>query len=513
MDAFLEKIKNYYNLDEEGFLALMQKPSFSNIPRIDSDINVKKAKERIEQAIENKEKILIYGDYDCDGIMSTSIIYYCFLALKRNASFFVPSRYNDGYGLNLENAKKIASKGYSLLICVDNGVSCHEPIKYLKDNGIDVIIIDHHEIGETLPEAISIIHDDLLNYGDIHVSAGYLCFLFSIVMLNKIDPYLLVLGAISTISDVMSIKKYNRELVSIALSLINKNKFQTIFNLTSKTYIDEKVIGMEIVPCINAMGRIDKGYKTARLVHYFALDSASLSSDAFLASEYNKNRKVMTKAAIDSLDLDESMSSIAILTALDEGLNGLLATRLEKSKNKPAAVFSPSYKNKNELAGSLRSRPGLDLIEFISTLGNMPLRSGGHSFAAGICIKKDDFPLFASKFEQYSLFHPFSEQKKKEIEICLEDINTENYKKIRMLAPFGHDYEEPKFLLKDVATSRMEFNRVGFLSTKLDEKTSLFSFDVREDIKSKETISLSGNFELNEYKGNFSIRFNCLEAK
>ena len=513
MDAFLEKIKNYYNLDEEGFLALLQKPSFSNIPLIGHDSNAIKAKERIYKAIENKEKILIYGDYDCDGIMSTSIIYYCFLALKKNASFFIPSRYNDGYGLNLENAKRIASKGYSLIICVDNGVSCLEPIKYLKDKGIDVIIIDHHEIGESLPEAISIIHDDLLQYGDIHVSAGYLCFLFSILLLNKVDPYLLVLGAVSTISDVMSIKKYNRELVSIALGLINKNKYETIFNLTSKTYIDEKVLGMEIVPCINAMGRIDKGYKTARLVHYFALDSASLSSDATLASTYNTNRKAMTKNALDNIDIDDSNSSIAILTDLDEGLNGLLATRLEKSLSKPTAIFSPSFKNKDELAGSLRSRPGLDLIEFISTLEDMPLRSGGHSFAAGICIKKEDFPLFASKFEQYSLSHPFIEPKKNEIEISLEDISIENYKKIRMLGPFGHDYEEPKFLVKNIPASILNFNRVGFLSTKLDEKTSLFSFDIKQDIKNKETISLSGKFELNEYKGNFSIRFNCIEAK
>ena len=132
MDTFLEKIKKYYNLDEEGFSKLIAKPSFANIPLINDHPSVIKAKERIEKAIKDNEKIIIYGDYDCDGIMSTSIIYYSLLKLNKHVSFFIPSRFKDGYGLNLENAKKIAKAGYSLLICVDNGVNCFEAISYLE---------------------------------------------------------------------------------------------------------------------------------------------------------------------------------------------------------------------------------------------------------------------------------------------------------------------------------------------------------------------------------------------
>ena len=513
MDTFLEKIKKYYNLDEEGFSKLIAKPSFANIPLINDHPSVIKAKERIEKAIKDNEKIIIYGDYDCDGIMSTSIIYYSLLKLNKHVSFFIPSRFKDGYGLNLDNAKKIAKAGYSLLICVDNGVNCFEAISYLKGNGIDTLIIDHHEIGESLPEAISIIHDDLLDYGEYNVSAGYLSFLFSICLLGKVDPYLLVLGAISIISDTMPMKSYNREIVALALSLINKNKYPTIFNLTNATYIDEKVLGMEIVPSINAVGRIDTEYDANKLVHYFATDCKDLKQSSLLALEYNKNRKEMTKAALAEIDIDKNKSSVCIYTSLGEGLNGLLASRIVVEENKPVAIFSSSYKDKDILAGSLRSKPGLNLIDFFSSLGELPIRKGGHSFAAGVAIKKEDYEIFKEKLEEYASSHPFTEPKKDEISISLSDISMENYKILRKFAPFGHDYEEPTFVIENVPTSTLKFNRLGYLTFKISPNSEVFSFSIKDDILNKPSLDMEGKFRLNEFRGSFKIQFACNEKK
>ena len=186
-------------------------------------------------------------------------------------------------------------------------------------------------------------------------------------------------------------KSYNREIVALALSLINKNKYPTIFNLTNATYIDEKVLGMEIVPSINAVGRIDTEYDANKLVHYFATDCKDLKQSSLLALEYNKNRKEMTKAALAEIDIDKNKSSVCIYTSLGEGLNGLLASRIVVEENKPVAIFSSSYKDKDILAGSLRSKPGLNLIDFFSSLGELPIRKGGHSFAAGVAIKKEDY--------------------------------------------------------------------------------------------------------------------------
>lgn len=509
MDEFLEKLIKYYSLTKEEFDSVSSNPSFLHIPRIDDFISTKQCKERIDLAIKNKEKIVIYGDYDCDGIMATSIIYHCLIKLGVSVSFFIPSRYKDGYGLNVENAKKIIKKGYGLVILVDNGVSCYDAVSILLNANIDTLIIDHHELSPSLPPSYALIHDKVLNYGPYPVSAGYLSFLFSIVLLGKIDPYLLVLGALSTISDAMVLKGYNKEIVRLALNLINKNKYEQIFRLTQKTYIDEKVLGMEIIPCINAVGRMDEGYETFKLVHYFALDTSNLEAASKLALQTNFNRKNITKNIANDLIIDPTSKCICFLSPLKEGLSGLLASRFISTYSLPSAVFASSYLDKDIYVGSLRSKEGFDVIDFFNSLGDLPLKKGGHAHAGGISIKKEDFDLFKQKFEEYSLSHPLKEENEEKIEIGLEDINQTNYKILKKFSPFGQGNEEPTFIIKDIATDKLNFNKAGYLYTKLKDNSDLFSFKVKKaDIK-EERISLSGKMTLHEFNGKINVRFDC----
>jgi single-stranded-DNA-specific exonuclease len=218
MASFTERLLAYYELTEESYGRLIAPPSFSSLPLLNDNPLVKQALERLAQAKANHEKVLIYGDYDTDGIMSTSILLRSFRRYGLLAEGYLPSRYLDGYGLTAENVDKMAAKGFQLIVTCDNGVTAYEALSEAAKKGIDVIIIDHHEFGEQQPQALVVIHPDTVHYGATPISAGYLSFIFATALLGQKDDYLLTLASLSTLSDMMPLKEYNREIVRLRVS-------------------------------------------------------------------------------------------------------------------------------------------------------------------------------------------------------------------------------------------------------------------------------------------------------
>lgn len=492
---------------------MTREPSFDFIPRIDDHPSVKRALSRIEEAMERKEKVIVYGDYDTDGIMATSIVYRSFLKRKKPVSFYIPSRYKDGYGLNLENAKKIAGGGYKLVILVDNGVSCFDEVSYLLSQGIDTIIIDHHSLPEALPPSYAIVHPETLHYGEVPVSAGYLSFLFSVAMLKEVDPYLLTLGALSTISDLMPIKAHNREIVRLCLRHIRKLGFPQILSLTGATRIDERVLSMDVIPVINAVGRMDLGTKANRLIHYFG-DDFSEASEAIAVwmKENNAARKEATIKAEEKLRVEEDEPGICAIGTLPEGLNGLLANRLMDRYEKPTAIFSPAKADPGLYVGSIRSKNGFSVLELEQECADLIEKGGGHLHAGGLSIKKGNYGEFRERFLSYSASHPFVKEEVKAIPILESEINMETFRLIRELAPFGMDYPEPVFSLSSIAPARLAYTRDGrFLSFDLKTGARLFSFSFgKEDFDSRLPFySFLGTLQLNEWKGTTRINFMC----
>ncbi|MCR5348335.1 MAG: DHH family phosphoesterase [Bacilli bacterium] len=516
MDEFCERLLEYYDLSEEDYARISREPSFSDIPRIDDDLAVTTAKSRIQKAIDGNEKVLVYGDYDTDGIMATSIMMRCFHKLHKTASFFIPSRYEDGYGLNMDNAMRIAKSGYHLVILVDNGVGCLQEVSYLLSQGIETIIIDHHELPEVLPPALATIHPKLLPYGQFPVSAGYLCFLFSLALLGEKDDYLLTLGAISTVSDCMPIRGHNKTLLALSLRAIRANKYPELSLLTERQIIDEFVLSMNVVPIINAVGRIVEDHSLARVVHFFAdEDPKDKQRLAEWMKQINEMRKKATAEAIASIRPDVKLPAITVVGRLKEGLNGLLANRLLSSYRKPCCVFSQSKKEPDCYVGSLRGKEGFNVMEFLHGVSSLTVRFGGHDFAGGVTIKKDDYPAFKDAFEKYAFRHPISPDDKTPIPLSLKDITSRNYRIIRSFGPFGHDYEEPKFLLDPLPISSLQFTRDGkMLSSPLGYDAKLFSFSYGRPlhVDEDETVRLIGNFRLEDYRGKVTIRFLCEKA-
>ncbi|MDY6094285.1 MAG: DHH family phosphoesterase [Candidatus Enteromonas sp.] len=508
MDSFCERLLDYLHISKEEFFAFAEEPSFSSLPRIDDSLSAKTAKERILEAIEKGEKILLYGDYDCDGVMATSIMKKALDEMGADVTAFIPSRYIDGYGINENNAQRIAKSPFSLIIAVDNGISAVEPISFLLQEGKETIVIDHHEAGAILPPAVSLIHPDLIHYGEVAVSAGYLCFAFSRFLLNRDDPYLATLAALSTISDCMPMKQYNRTLVALALRFIRKYGFEEISLLTTKKRIDEKVLSMEITPTINAVGRMETPHKVIKAVDYFSDPSSpKLTLSAYLI-EQNQARKTATKEAESSLELDLSKPGILLLSSLKEGLNGLLANKLMFAYHRPTAVFSPSEANPDVYVGSLRGKKGFSFLEFFHLLGDLPLRGGGHELAGGISIEKEKWKRFEEIYYEYCASHPFQKEEPQGMEIALEDITMEHFRFLRTLGPFGKDFEEPQFVLRDIPVSLLRFSRSKEHVLTSFPEFSLNAFGVSEaSLEGVSTVSFIGTIDLNEFKGRQTLTF------
>ena len=510
MEQFLKQLLNYYGMNELEYNSLKKDPSEVILKDPFSILGMDRTVERIKRAISNKEKIIIYGDYDCDGISATTIMYKTFQLLKYEVSYYIPSRYLDGYGLNTKNVEKIASKGFSLIICVDNGISANEAIELANSKGIDVIVIDHHEVPEKMVNAYIIIHPTVSKVSNIIASGGYMSLFVSAALLNRYDNYLVTIAGLSVISDLMELKDYNRDVVILAINNLRKYRYLPLFLLLDSYVITEKSFSMEIAPKINAIGRIVEDTSVNRLVKYLTIDD---EHEIYAIHEWidktNDYRKELTKEAAEKIKNIEFEYAICYLSDMKEGLIGLLANRLMNEYNVPSIVFTNDSVDETLLKGSIRSKEGFNVVEAFKKLDKYLINGGGHALAGGLTIKKDDFNDFKNEFIKIAKDNPFKEEKNNTIDISLNDINFKNYEILRTFSPFGVGNKEPIFSIKDLPTKSLKFVSSGkHLLTQLTRNTKLLGFNMEQSVVlSKPTINVEGIFNLGEYKGFQTLEF------
>ena len=257
MTSFLNKLLEYYNITLEDYYSLIKDVNIYDVPSINDFDNGLITSNLLKSALKDNKKILIYGDYDADGMLATSILVYTFKKISyKNYSYYLPSRYLDGYGLSIKAVEKAIKDKVELIITVDNGISQIDAVKLARENNIDVIICDHHEIGNTLPDTKYIIHPVYSKYSDVICSGAFTSYILSASILDLFDPYILSLSSISTISDMMKLVGYNRNIVRLGIKLMNENNFKQINLLADNLKIDEKVIGSSISPKLNSVGRM-----------------------------------------------------------------------------------------------------------------------------------------------------------------------------------------------------------------------------------------------------------------
>lgn len=516
MKSLLERLLDYYSITEDEFNALnkdVNPQSFINTYRFN---NVKDAVSLVNSAMTENKKIHIYGDYDADGIMGISILVKMFQFLAYDVTYYVPNRYTDGYGINMQQAEKIINDNIGLCICVDNGVSAVEPINFLRKNNIDVLVLDHHEIPEVLPNANVILHPFLSKLSEFSTSGASVAFLFSVYMLKRFDKYLSTLASISIISDMMPLKGYNRDLLRIVFPKYLDGEFYQIDLLKGNDAFDENSIGMSIAPKINSVGRIVTDNTSNNIIKYFtSKDKEEILTYFNWINELNNERKEASKSMSNGdLDIKNEDASIVINIKEKEGLIGLIANSLVNKYEKPSIVFTYN-EEQNILKGSCRSLEGFNVVEAFNNLKDLMIVYGGHSQAGGCSIKPEDFNIFRERFNQFALEHPIVKVEKPSIPLSITEISFENYELISKFGPFGVDWKKPIFCLQNIRVGSLRYSKdLNHIITPIGTNSKLTGFNISKDsLFGKDSVDFLGNIRISTYKTTKSVEFLVSDIK
>lgn len=507
---FKEKLIKALNLTEDEFNSLSRDVTINDIesPSNFKDIDIAVA--RIKKSIENKEKIMIYGDYDCDGICSVSILVKTFNLLNYPVGYYVPSRYKDGYGINENMIDIIHKKGYKLIITVDNGVSQIDAIKRANEYGIDVIVTDHHEILRGLPDCYCLVHPFHKIENEMAQCGAYVSFMLSIKLLNHIDKYLLVLASLATISDLMPLVGPNRILVKEGINILQEEKIPQIKMLVDSDDIDEKILGFSLAPKINAVGRVKEDMSVNNVVKFFtSVDTSEQIKFANYINSINDMRKSMCLDAYNNLNLDSYKDDLVIvcyIPNLREGLIGLVAARILSMSNKPTVVFTKS--ENGLLKGSARSLNGFSLADAFTNLANLIEVFGGHALAGGLTIKEENLDRFKIEINKLALGKEIKMKDKILIQMEKDDFSYENYLLFKKIGPFGEGFEEPQFEYR-IKTAQISFigNMKQHIRGIINNECSFIHFNVDKSKLVNDEITLIGRIELDKYRNNHSLSF------
>ena len=425
-----------------------------------------KAVERIVKAIENKEKIIIYGDYDVDGITSITVLKSFLKDRGIDADSYIPNRLEEGYGLNIPAVEEIAKKGYNLMITVDCGISCIKEIKRATELGIETIITDHHEVGEILPNALAVVDckrkDNKYPFREL-AGVGVVFKLIQAISIKlnlEEREYLKYLDivCIGTISDIVPLVDENRVISKLGLLLVNQTKnigLKAILNLSGYKRIDSNAISFGVAPRLNACGRM--GHADEALKLFLSNNVNEVYNLANTLNEYNKLRQETEKSifedAISQIEenkLDENRAIILAGNNWHHGVIGIVSSKITEMYFKPSILLCLED---GIGKGSGRSIPGFDLHEALLKCQDTIEKFGGHSMAIGINIKQENIEKFKKEFEQIAKQEHIEDIIpiiKVDAKVNLSEINKEMVGSLTTLEPFGEANKMPIFLFKNL---------------------------------------------------------------
>ena len=446
------------------------RPQLSELhdPFLMKDMSI--AVERLNQAMGKKERILVYGDYDVDGTTAVALVYKFLQQFYSNIDYYIPDRYNEGYGVSVKGVDYAYETGVKLIIVLDCGIKAVEEIAYAKEKGIDFIICDHHVPDDVLPPAVAILNAKRpdATYPYEHLSGCGVGFKFmqafalnNGIEFNQLTP-LLDLVAVSVASDIVPIMGENRVLTYHGLKQLNSNPSVGLKAIIDICGLSEKEITVgdivfKIGPRINASGRIQNGKEAVELL--IEKDFSSALEKANLINQYNETRKdldkTMTEEAnhiVDSLEgLADRRTIVIYNEAWHKGVIGIVASRLTEIYYRPAVVLT---RTDNLATGSARSVSGFDVYKAIENCRDLLENFGGHTYAAGLSMKVENVEEFTYRFETYVSEHILPEQTSAVIDIDAEidfrDITPKFHADLKKFNPFGPDNHKPVFCTHNV---------------------------------------------------------------
>lgn len=501
-----------------------------------------KAVSRICDAIIHKEKILIFGDYDVDGVTATTLLYRFLSRAGADVAYYIPHRITEGYGLKPQHISGYAVPNrFRVLVTVDCGSSNHDAVKLAQDAGIDVIVADHHEVPRILPPALAVINPkrrDCPSHLDYLAGVGVAFYLTVGVRkqlrdlnfwVGESEPNLKKscdLVALGTVSDMVPLVNDNRILTKAGLEVIRSDCRVGIEAMLracglDNRYIDTEDIAYRIGPRINAAGRIDHAESSAELLITHDLDKARRISD--LLNNLNAQRQREEQKALEQIlykiDRHPDLMLDECLVLADpywhEGVLGIIASRLTKMYFRPVVLLSTDGETAK---GSARSIPKVDLYDILVACKDMLVRFGGHSMAAGLQIRTDGIDEFRQAFQsaiaQTTNAEDFIQQVDIDYQLDLEEITPQLLDELELLKPFGTKNPEPLFLAQDiqVASSKIVANahrRMQLKPSKGKSRRSIAAIQFNADDRSLQTThftKMAYRLQWNRWNGNKSMQ-------
>ena len=440
--------------------------------------DMQKAVDRLNAAMGRKERILVYGDYDVDGCTAVALVYRFLLQYYSNIDYYIPDRYDEGYGISKKGVDFASETGVGLIIVLDCGIKAVEEIAYAKSLGIDFIICDHHVPDDVLPCAAAILNPKRADnhYPYTHLSGCGVGFKFmqafatsNGIEFNKLMP-LLDLCAVSIASDIVPVMGENRILAYHGLRCLNSNPSIGLRAIIEVCGLADRELTMndiifKIGPRINASGRMQNGKEAVELL--VERDYPAALDKAGHINLYNEARKdldkQMTEEAIEQVkelpQLDERRSIVIYNEEWHKGVIGIVASRLTEQYYRPAVVLTRS---EDMATGSARSVTGFDVYKAVQSCADLLENFGGHTYAAGLTLKVENLEEFSRRFEAYVAEHILDEQTQASIDIDavldFKDVTFKFYQQLRRFAPFGPQNPKPVFCthkVYDYGTSKV----------------------------------------------------------
>ena len=493
--------------------------------------DMEKAVERIRQAIERGELILVYGDYDADGMTSASIVKESLEQLGAECLVYLPNRFTDGYGPNASVYKYfIEQQGVSLIVTVDNGVAGHEGIDLAQSMGVDVIVTDHHSMPEVLPDAYAIVHPEHqeADYPFKHLAGCGVAFKLACALLEEVQVELLDLVAIGTIADMVSLTDENRIMVQYGLEVLRNTQrlgLQELFEVAgiSSSDLTEETIGFQLAPRLNALGRLDDPNPAIDLLTGF--DDEEVHEIALMIQEKNEERKEIVQAIYEEAkSLVDPNKSVQVLAkeGWNPGVLGIVAGRLLEELGQTVIVLNIE----DGLAkGSARSIEAVDIFEALDPHRELFIAFGGHAGAAGMTLEAEQLDALSEILETYVKDKGIDAKGKSQLyldeELDLENLNLDTVKSFERLAPFGMDNQKPIFYIRDFQVENARSMGAGDSHLKLKISKGTANFEVvafgqgakATEFAQTKQLELAVTLSVNQWNGQTTLQLMMVDAR
>ncbi len=423
--------------------------------------DMEKATLRILRAIDEQEKICVYGDYDVDGITSTYILSDYLTSIGADCEYYIPDRFGEGYGVNSEAVNKLCDKGVSLIVTVDTGVTAYDEVESAKVRGCDFVITDHHECRETLPNACAVVnpHRADSEYPFQTIAGVGVAFKLICALERKVAYKYLPYVCIGTIADVMPIVDENRAIVKRGLEMLTESDNPALCSLIEKAGLSDKKItadsiGFGIAPRMNAAGRMESAKSVVALLNEQDKDKAEIATQALCdlnRKRQDEERKIYDEALAMLEGFDEKKNSAIVLAGegWHHGVIGIVASRLAGKFDVPVILLT---KEENQAKGSGRSVFGFNLYEALSGASDILEQYGGHEMAVGLTVSCDNIEALSEHISDSasSALSSVSKELCADFEVNPNELTVSEIESLSLLEPFGEGNSAPMLVMRDV---------------------------------------------------------------